>query len=711
MSRSGGFGQMIKGIFIGIILILAVIGTMSMLEKNDGSNSNITAPTVSENLSPYITPEITPESSEIKAPEINIAPATSAKTTTTSVANIPKLEGEKTAAEIKQIEAEKKAKEVKYGTIKLSSINPDNKENLKANFVVIDSKNMKVAETLNSSNASYRLPIGRYKIITTLIQSPENSTRKTAPVQTSQIITINPDKVTTQIIELEPPTTIGVLQVSSTNSKTKQAMKANFIIQRENGETVATRQNVARSLFKLKAGSYKVTVNSGNNTDFRTVVVEPGESVSEVFSLQEAFLQGRVLVRVFDTKSSKPVLANIIISTMSGKVMQELKSVSKTEIALAEGNYKIIVTGPKARSQKNIRVVAGQSVSEIFRFDAPFDAPKETQITDNTKITAVKPETPPAKNNTEIKQPQVEPTLGSLKLYAQNNGDRKPLKSNFYIQTPTGQNIAKKIYADNAEFKLKPGKYKVTIRSKNRNNIVKNIVITEGQSLKEVIMLQKPNAQRTASPTLAPPKPAKNPKIIPNGFLNVAMQPARNTHFIIANRAGKKIVELTSVPTGKFKLDTGVYSVTAIYNNQRRKKTIQVHQGKTTHLNFKLGDFRTKRVVSNNAKGVLRSRIVDNAGRPLKANLTVTNQRGQVVARANNVTVGTFNLPPVPHTIIVNYRGLSGSEKVNITAGKKTVQTFTISPNNQRPQAAPQQQRDPRDILREKVEEEIRKIF
>jgi len=679
MSRSGGFGQMIKGVFIGIILILAVIGTMSILEKNDDNGSNTT--TSMAPAEPSL--ETSPTTPEIKAPEINIAPATIPNTIPNSVDNIPKLEGEKTAAEIKQIEAEKQAKEIKYGTIKLSSINPENKQNLKANFVVINSKNMKVAETLNSSNASYRLPIGRYKVITTLIKPSESSTRKTSPVQTSQIITVNADKIATHVIELEAPSTIGVLQVSSTNSKTKQAMKANFIIQRENGETVATRKNVARSLFKLKAGSYKVTVSSGNNSDFRTIVVEPGGSVSEVFSLQESFLQGRVLVRVFDTKSSKPVVADIVISSMAGKVMQELKSVSQTEIALAEGNYKIIVTGPKSRSQKNIRVVAGQPVSEIFRFDAP----KETQITDNTKITAVKTKpTTSARNNTndtkETQNTPAEPTLVSLRLYAQNNGDKKPLKSNFYIQTPNGKNIAKKIYVDNAEFNLKPGKYKVTIRSKNRKNIVKNIDIKSGQSLKEVFMLQKPTAERTASPTLAPLKPAKNPKNIPNGFLNVAMQPARNTHFIIANRVGKKIVELTSVPSGKFKLDTGVYTVTAIYNNQRRKKTIQVHQGKTTHLNFKLGDFQTKRVVSNTAKGVLRSRIVDNAGRPLRANLTVTNQRGQVVSRANNVSVGLFDLPPVPHTIIVNYRGLSGSEKVNITAGKTTVQTFTISPNN-----------------------------
>ena len=33
MSRSGGMSQLLKGVVIGIVLILAIVGTMSLLEK------------------------------------------------------------------------------------------------------------------------------------------------------------------------------------------------------------------------------------------------------------------------------------------------------------------------------------------------------------------------------------------------------------------------------------------------------------------------------------------------------------------------------------------------------------------------------------------------------------------------------------------------------------------------------------------------------
>ncbi len=773
MAGSGGIGQLLKGLIMGIVLILAIIGTMSMLDKK-GDDS----PVISQ--STEITAPTTPE---IKAPDINIASQTPVTETSPKVTEKtpdeentqadtfqPTLEGEKTAEDrAKELEQEKEAArkaeedaKPKYGLLKLSTINPENNDSLSADYVVFDNKNKKIAESNNVNTTSYKLLEGTYKVVTTLTQSNEDASSNVEPVQSTQTITITADNTTAEVFELEPPSTIGVLQVSAINSKNQQSLKASFIIQKESGETVASRQNVTRSLFKLKAGSYKVTVKSGNNSDFRTIVVKGGESLAEIFKLKEAASQGKVLVRVYDMNSNKPVAANISISASDGKMVQELKAVSQTEIALSAGTYQVSVVGPNGKHSKNITVIAGKSSNEVFRIDAPNKPTNEVQITDNVKISGIErntekiePTTPEDNANTTDKatieiEPVLNPTLGSLKLFARNAIDQRPLKSNFYIQTPNGKNIDKKIYSDSAVFKLKPGRYKVTIRSKNRKNIVSNVdvianrVITKGFQLQKNLPAntktastnrpttknnnsgntqtrQSNNTQRVNTPILAPAKPSTDPRAIPNGFLNVSMQPAKKTHFIIANRAGKKIVELTSVPSGKFKLDTGVYIVTAILNGERRKKTIQVNRGKTTRLSFKQSDFRNQtsqrqKPQANLRKGVLRSRIVDNAGRPIKGNLTVTNRRGQVVARANSVTVGVFNLPPVPHTVIVNYRGLSGSEKVSITAGQTTVQTFTISPNNNRPtqrQAAPArtQQRDPKDALRDKLQEELRRVF
>ena len=315
-----------------------------------------------------------------------------------------------------------------------------------------------------------------------------------------------------------------------------------------------------------------------------------------------------------------------------------------------------------------------------------------------------------------------DPSKAVLRLFAKNENDHRPLKSNFYIQTMNGKHIAKKIYADNAEFTLPPGRYKVTIRSKNRVNIVKNIEVFGGQKISQNYVLHRPGGSSNSQPPkLAPPKPApsaaNSPQKanIPNGFLRVSMNPPKNTHFIVTTRAGKKIVELTSVPQANFKLDVGQYVVTAIHNKVRRRQNINVRKGKTTRLVFNTRHFQRPppQAQSNNSpnatinKGILKSRILSRSGQPLRGDLTITNNRGQVVARANAVTVGTFNLAPGPHTVILNYQGLRGNERVNIVARKTTLQTFTVSPNN----APTQNNKSIKDRIKERLEEEIRKQF
>ena len=694
MSRSGGMSQLLKGIVIGIVLILAIVGTMSLLEKK--------SPDISAQLNTAKAPPT------IEAPSISINPGNSEVASTgldkdtnlqdtpeisienpTDNSDKPVLEGERTVEEI-----EKPAEVIQFGMLTLSSVNPENKEQLKANYEIFDKDNVKVAESNNSEGASYRLPVGEYKVVTTLTQADIKTGRALPTVQKSQYLNVKADSTLNQVFELEPPSIIGVLQVSAVSgSSDAQAMRANFIVQNETGETIATRNNVTNSLFKLDAGSYKVTVTSGNTSDFRTIVVEAGESTEEVFKLQETYNQGRVLVRVFDTLSSTPVAADILILDPNGKEIQELKSVTQTELSLAEGNYSVRVTGPSGQSNKNITVIAGQDVNEIFRFDAAEDAASDqaTQITDNVIIKGVEAqqtaETSEDSVQDSIQDPDQESNSTALvKIIALNASDQRPIKSNIYIQTPTGQHLDKKTYVNNAEFNLEPGIYKITVRANNRENVVKTLRVVANQNITETFLLDRVGSTAAANipaPTLAPPKPAKDLTIIPSGFLNVVMlapnnrnvaRGGLNSHFIVATNAGRKVVELTGVPSANFKLDIGEYIVTAIHKNIRRSQKISIRENQNTLINFNSADF------GSNDKGILKSRIVDESGRPVRANLTVTNMRGQVVAEVFNVSEGVFDLLASRHIITVNYRGLKGTEVVNVVRGETTLQTFTIAP-------------------------------
>ncbi len=77
--------------------------------------------------------------------------------------------------------------EIQYGMLTVSSINPENKAKLNAGFVIFDKENVKVAETSNVNTASYRLPVGEYKITATLTQLPNQSGRPIPVVQKRKV--------------------------------------------------------------------------------------------------------------------------------------------------------------------------------------------------------------------------------------------------------------------------------------------------------------------------------------------------------------------------------------------------------------------------------------------------------------------------------------------------------------------------------------------
>jgi len=282
--------------------------------------------------------------------------------------------------------------------------------------------------------------------------------------------------------------------------------------------------------------------------------------------------------------------------------------------------------------------------------------------------------------------------------------------------------LAKETYVESASFSLEPGIYKVTVRATNRKNNVKTIRVVKNNNITETFLLAnpnkpapRPNSQQQVNNNVNTAKPVGSNNKIETGFLNVSMQVPNNrqvnkknlnTHFIVTTIAGKKIVELTSVNVGNFKLDVGSYMVTAIHNNKRRSQRVNVRANQNTRLAFNTSDFQ-------GAIGILRSTIVNESGVPLKGNLTVSNMAGKVVARANNVSMATFNLPPNRHKISINYQGLTGSEIVNISSNETTVQTFTIASNNNAPanNQNTNNSRNIKEVLREKLKKEILKQF
>ncbi len=791
--------QLLKGLFIGLFLLFAIITTTNFLDKGknkyvsssqESQETEIPTPTINivSEKSKASNNKITQSNSD--SPDDTDANIDSAKeeATATNDTYQPTLEGEQTAEDIAAKNKAEQESNISYGFLKATAINPQNKQTLKVNFTIFNDKNIKVIEGTSTNNPSFKLPTGRYRVVATLL----NLNNKKTNAESSETIIIREDEITRKMFKVSPPITIGVLQVSAINANNQQSLRANFTVQKENGETVATRQNVSNTLFKLDSGSYKVTVTSGQNSDSRTIVVDAGGATKEVFKLQEASKQGKLMVKALEGRSDNKVTVNIKISDENDVVIHQFNDLSQTEITLPVGNYSISVATSYARANKNIHITAGRTLNEIFRFDPPTPSietlakkeasavqnqaptagqqistntnalptteeqttqpnaeqkantedptkkentdnkivvntgdtdtaidekaktkattPTEVMITDDVKITAV--DTTKINNDlTRVEKTEKAKSLrGSIKIIAKNSSDSSPIKSNFYIQTLSGKHIVKKIYADDAKFELDPGTYKVTVRANKRNNMVKTIEIHPNKLVTTTFLLEKSGSKKTHTSTQkkSTPSPQRQTNNTNGtGFLRINMRPSGNmqandnrlnSHFVVYKKSGEKIVELTNVKHANFKLDVGEYKVSAINNRSVKSHTINIRASQVANISFNLADFgqSTRRSTPSKQtpqtspqrqqsasniilKGGLRSHIVNQAGQHLKGNLTVRDKLGRVVARANNVSVGVFNLPPARYTIVLEYQGLRGSEKVNIITGETTVQTFTLA--------------------------------
>lgn len=745
MSRSSSMSQLLKGIIIGVVLIMAIIGTMSLLENGNPITSILSnhAPstTTASNPPSIEAPSITVNSSNPQAinqnqDNTNIGDlnaefsngnindntnqqALNGEKTNNNSAELalsteqdkPVLEDEKTPEEMEQVP-------VDFGTMIITSIDPNDNSDVKANYTVYDEDNKKVMESKNVSEAVYRLPVGQYKVETTLNQI-DATTQEVKPVVTkNRYAIVRKDSNSTYVFELETPSNTGVLQVSAKIAD--QTIRADFVIQKANGEVIASRNNVASSLFKLDSGTYKVTVTNGGNSDFKSVEIKGGESLQTVFNLKQNAQQGRLIVKLLSTSSNRPIRGDITISSQDNTVIQALKASTQAELSLFQGNYKIKIDGPNGVSNKNIRVTPGQTLNEVFRFDTPdtntIALNDDSQNTDNTTI--IKPvegqqtnelngtnnsteisnteaefprlETPELNNsdvenlvserpsieasqtengieNSQPENPELANTepqstvsdinnngLASLNVLARDGNTRNPIRSNIYIQTLQGQHIENKTYVESGTFNLAPGTYKVTVRATNRENLVKTIRVEGNKSISETFSLVDPSNPSSQAQATSSPQNVEIRR--PSANVEIRRPSQENINNIEVRRPA---------PT----------------NFENNPNAIEAG-----FLNVSMRAPRNLRPADTN----------------LNTHFIVNTTSGQKIVELNDVRKGDFKLDVGAYDVTAIYQNQRRTQRINIQANQNTRLVFRTTDFQTSPPPAPIAA-TPKGILRSQI--------
>lgn len=759
-----GIGQLFKGVLIGLVLLLAVVGLL----KLSGKAGN---------------PEVATQT-DIPAPSISVnkSSATTAVTNTESETPLDKPDEDSAAKNTEEVKDDTQAsfkpeileEPISYGTLNLSA-------KQKVEFLIYDENNKRVAASKNNSKASFHLPTGRYKVITLLGELKE-----------TQTIIIEKDKISDSTVSIQAPITTGVLKVAAISAKSKQSIKTSFSIEDNNGKLVGKRHDVSSTLFKLDAGTYKITAMHNDMSEVRTVIVEAGTSSQQIFSLKR--------------KQVEPVVVKNPVKEPVKNPLNEPVEAPVTETPTKQP----VVVKETIQPEKNQVQEIIETVKTVAPPITPAVTPAVTTTKPDTEIKTAIIDKPKSVPVIPVEQQPAIPEIvadvikqGTLNLSAVSANTQKPVKSNFYVQTTNGKHIAKKIYTNSASFKLDKGTYRITIKSKNMTTVTKTVTVNTDRKLNQIFSMHgiaatkipaitpsataavtpetirqntpqttvrshstaptpdptknatkdttKTNTNQTRNNQATRPAPSRNtqthtkpkPRSLPaSGSLVFNIQRSRNrlsapnallSNFVIKTKSGKKIAQINKVQHATVKLDVGEYVITANHRGRRKSRSFKISNNRATNVSFKSSDFSAFKPQApvKIKRGILKSRVVNNQGRAVKGNISVTDLRGKLLHRANNVSTAQFHLPAKPYMVHINYKGLKGSERVKIIPGETTVQTFTIAdapPQTRRPQSQsrpqPQQQpnrsrntqretmsgRDLRHAIGDKVKEEFRRI-
>lgn len=382
-----------------------------------------------------------------------------------------------------------------------------------------------------------------------------------------------------------------------------------------------------------------------------------------------------------------PPKGHFVIKNNQGLEVASMLNTDTASFDLTPGVYEVMVMIQGQRSARMVEVKAGEYVTEHFAL--------------NTASTIEQAEPPKSDE-------------GILDVQVRAADSNVPLKANIYVQLTNGKHIAKQNYVEGAAFNLSPGTYRVTVKTKGKKDLVKELTIHQSATTRETFNLQSLVAQT----------PTKQP-IAAQGTLAMALKSPNldiakfKPRFMINDAKGKGVARVAGV-AAEVKLSPGVYNVSAYVGEERRLKKITIQADKLSKVEFNAAEFgavvqappKNPPIQMSQKLGVLQLVAISAVTQqPLKVNYTVSTLAGKVIKAANAVSIMEVAMQPQDVMVDIAYQDIKGRERMTVKAGEPSVFTFSITPSKpkeafEQANAAPKRLED---VLLERLQLELQK--
>lgn len=316
---------------------------------------------------------------------------------------------------------------------------------------------------------------------------------------------------------------------------------------------------------------------------------------------------------------------------------------------LPPGMYQATVSINGKRNTRTVQIVGNQTKMENFTLPPSMTTPPAT-------VTAPVPQT----NEPPLIQE------GTLQVIVKAAGSGQAVRANIYVQKPNGVHIASKTYTTSADFLLEPGTYKITVKAKEKVDLIQEISITQDKATRVTFNMQAlvNNAPVLKPAPTLPNTPARPSTPITPPVVNLP-EPELNKPIL------EPIVPpLTSSEDPRLKPRPVPNNPTQPFTPPPGSEidTVQ-NPGEEPQFVTPMGSLQLHAVSG-----------IDNS--PLEVDFTVTDLRGNVLERFRRVAIAELSLPAQDVFVNIHYQGMRGRETIRVKAGAPTVYTFTVTPND-----------------------------
>lgn len=333
-----------------------------------------------------------------------------------------------------------------------------------------------------------------------------------------------------------------------------------------------------QGVISIEASAPEPAVHSPEQQTGQTAVTAAVSASEPAIELVDE--QGALQVALVDPNDPvRTPNAYIVVRDEQGKQVASKGNTRTATFDLPEGKYRVLASVRGKQVQRMVAIYAGETSDVLLELALAPQAPSQQAPSSPAKPAPAAP--------VVTQQTPAQPVAGAsgrLDARILEADTRRPVKANIYVQKPNGEHVANKTYVDSALITLPVGTYTVTVKAKEKRDLIRTVRILKNKGLRQDFVLL--SAQQSQPDKPVKPAPADKTGILRLHAVSGIDGSPFPVNFRVTTRDGQVLHRIRRSAFAEVTVPSSVVIVHIRYKKMRGKERIRIKPGKKTDYTF-----------------------------------------------------------------------------------------------------------------------------